>query len=225
MLEICRDRAELEQITGAPVRGFAYTQGGVNADIVAFLKQCGFLYARHARSTYAFDMPADPYMIQPTCHFLEEQVPALAKAFVERKITTGVLQKNTEPALFYIWGHSYELRRKGEEDYKKTEALLEYLSGREDIWYCTNLQLFEYKKAFDELVYGIDRTFLHALVGVCKWKDRPVGSRSDSSPVKFDCFPKKCWKTLAIAECVCYTEKELWNTMRMESGVDPLSVL
>ncbi|MCI8473332.1 MAG: polysaccharide deacetylase family protein [Clostridiales bacterium] len=169
MWEICRDRAELEQITGVPVRGFAYPQGGVNDDIVTFLKQCGFLYARHAQSTYAFDMPADPYMIQPTCHFLEEQVSALAKAFVERKITTGVLQKNTEPALFYIWGHSYELRRKGEEDYKKTETLLEYLSGREDVWYPTNLQLFEYKKAFDELVYGIDRTFAQNMSCIPLW--------------------------------------------------------
>ncbi len=168
MWEICRDRAELEDITGAPVRGFAYPQGAGDAATASMLRRCGFLYARLAQSTYCFDMPADPLLLQPTCHFLEDCACSLAHSFIEKEIGTGVWQKHTEPSLFYIWGHGYELRRE-EENYQKAERLFRQLAGWDDIWYPTNIQLFAYKKAFDELVYGIERTFVQNMSCMTLW--------------------------------------------------------
>lgn len=167
MWEICHDRAELEALTGVPVRGFAYPQGAGDASIAELLRRCGFLYGRLAESSYSFDVPVDAYMLRPTCHFLEQETPELARTFVEREVTAGVWQKDTEPMLLYIWGHGYELREK--TDYQKTEELFQYLSGREDIWYPTSLQLFSYKKAFDALIYGIDRTFAQNMSCMPVW--------------------------------------------------------
>ncbi len=168
MWEVCRDRAELEAITGTPVRGFAYPQGAGDAEAASLLRRCGFLYARLAQSSYRFDMPADPLLLQPTCHFLEDEALSLARSFLEREVGDGVWQGNTEPSLFYIWGHGYELRR-GEENYQKAQALLGQLAGRDDIWYPTNIQLFSYKKAFDALIYGIERSFVQNMSCMTLW--------------------------------------------------------
>ena len=40
------------------------------------------------------------------------------------------------PQLFYIWGHSYEFDI--HNDWKRFEEFLEMISGKEDIFYCTN---------------------------------------------------------------------------------------
>ena len=45
----------------------------------------------------------------------------------------------TEPQIFYIWGHSYELEGKNHWDYLK--RFCEKISGREDIFYGTNREV------------------------------------------------------------------------------------
>ena len=167
MWEVCRDRAELEALTGAPVRGFAYPQGAGDDRSAELLCRCGFLYGRLAQSSHSFDVPKNPYLFQPTCHFLEKSAPDLARDFLERNVTAGVWQRDTEPMLLYLWGHGYEMR--GEGDFAQTEALLQRLSGHEDVWYPTNLELFSYMRAFDALVYGIDRTFAQNMSCMPVW--------------------------------------------------------
>ena len=47
--------------------------------------------------------------------------------------------------LFYIWGHSHEIR--SEEDWEQTEKLFALLSGSDKIWYAANIEIYDYISA------------------------------------------------------------------------------
>ena len=61
--------------------------------------------------------------------------------------------------LFYVWGHSYEFDDNGNWDL--IENFAKRMSGRKDIWYATNIQIYDYVRAYKSLVFSIDgeRTF------------------------------------------------------------------
>ena len=58
--------------------------------------------------------------------------------------------------MFYLWGHSYEFEDANNwgliEDFCKT------VGNREDIWYATNIEIYDYVKAFDSLAFSVDGT-------------------------------------------------------------------
>ncbi|MBQ2716635.1 MAG: polysaccharide deacetylase, partial [Clostridia bacterium] len=56
--------------------------------------------------------------------------------------------------LFYIWGHTYEFE--GDDNWNVIEEFAEFMGGRDDIWYATNIEIFEYIKDFESLVYSVD---------------------------------------------------------------------
>jgi hypothetical protein len=49
----------------------------------------------------------------------------------------------SEPQIFYIWGHSYELDV-NEKIWNQFERFCEKIAGRDDIFYGTNDQVFKY---------------------------------------------------------------------------------
>ena len=165
--ELCRDRAALEALTGAPVRGFAYPQGAASDAVADALRACGLAYGRLAWSTGGFALPEDPYRFAPTCHFLEENAPTLAEQYVALPVSEGVFGWHTQPTLCYIWGHGYEMRT--EADYARAAALFDTLAGHDDVWYPTNIEWFDYKAAFDRLIFGIDRTVVQNPSAIPVW--------------------------------------------------------
>ena len=54
--------------------------------------------------------------------------------------------------LFYLWGHSYEFERDGNWDIM--ERFCERMGNREEIWYATNMEVYEYVEAFRALVFA-----------------------------------------------------------------------
>jgi hypothetical protein len=56
--------------------------------------------------------------------------------------------------LFYIWGHSFEFDRN--DNWQHLEDICGVLANKEDIWYATNIEIYEYVKAYDALVYSAD---------------------------------------------------------------------
>ena len=60
------------------------------------------------------------------------------------------------PKLFFLWGHSFEFNSKDNWDH--LEEICEKLSGKDDIWYATNMEICEYAKAYASLVYSADGT-------------------------------------------------------------------
>lgn len=129
--QIAKDRDALERITGAPVRGMAYPFGKSSARVRKIAAFCGMCYARGIEETHDFSLPQTPMDWACTCHYRD--MGRYIDAFLSEKGIGG---------LFSIWGHSYELDPGDEWDTFAEQ--LQRLSGREDIWYATNGEVFDY---------------------------------------------------------------------------------
>ena len=81
----------------------------------------------------------------------------LAKSFVEEQ-EQAYYWRNF-PKLFYLWGHSYEFDNNN--NWNVIEEFCEYVGGREDIWYVTNGEIFDYVKAYDNLEFSAQGTFVY----------------------------------------------------------------
>ena len=81
-----------------------------------------------------------------TCHHNDPQLMELAHKFVD--------MKTVRPQLFYLWGHSYEFE--GNDNWNVIEEFSEYMGGRDDIWYATNMEIYEYIDAYNKLVFSAD---------------------------------------------------------------------
>ncbi len=146
ILDILNDRMHLEKQFGRIVRGMAYPYGVRNADTIACLKQCGIAYCRATGSSEKFDMPNNWFELAPTCHHNNPKLMSLAQKFVE--------YNKRRPLLFFVWGHSYEFEMK--QNWYTMERFAEYISGREDIWYATNIEIYDYVRDFGRLEYSAD---------------------------------------------------------------------
>lgn len=58
------------------------------------------------------------------------------------------------PRLFYLWGHSYEFA--SEEGWEFLNKICKRLSGKENIWYATNIEIYNYVNAYNSLIYSAD---------------------------------------------------------------------
>lgn len=145
--EILLDRANLEQEYDQIVRGMAYPYGTYSDTVVEILRQCGIAYARTVISTGAFDIPTDWLRLPATCHHDDARLMTLAGRFVEET-------PNRTPWLFYLWGHSYEFE--ANDNWNVMEEFAEYIGGREDIWYATNIEVYDYVKAYEQLIFSQD---------------------------------------------------------------------
>lgn len=149
--EVMLDRETLEAQFGHIVRGMAYPFGlrpGRAADELAdTLRGCGVAYSRTTVSTEGFDLPQDWLQWNPTCHHNNPRLMELARDFCEREV-------KYQPILFYLWGHSYEFE--GNDNWQVIENFASFIGGRGDIWYATNIELYEYISAYRSLVSSAD---------------------------------------------------------------------
>lgn len=150
--EILEDRKNLERCTGKIVRGMAYAYGTYDDNIVEILKQCGIVYARTVVSSRNFEIPRDWLRLPTTCHHNDERLFELADAFLVEQNEKNFWR--ISPKLFYLWGHSYEFNRDGNWD--RIETLCQKVGKREDVWYATNIEIYEYVQAFERLVWSVD---------------------------------------------------------------------
>ncbi len=127
--EIVLDKKVLEYLYGCEIHGMALPFGSYNDAVIQAAAENGMAYCRTTWATQSFS-PPDSLLLHPTCHFLDGNIGELARQFLE--------SETKEPQLFYIWGHSYELVT--EDDWAAFEGFCKSLSGREDIWYCTNIE-------------------------------------------------------------------------------------
>jgi hypothetical protein len=72
-----------------------------------------------------------------------------AQEFVDMKLEEGFTAYRF-PRLMYVWGHSYEFEQRN--NWSHLNDLLKILSGKEDIWYATNIEIYEYVEAYERLV-------------------------------------------------------------------------
>lgn len=149
--EVLDDREWLEGMTGAPVRGLAYPNGSVSADIEKLLPACGIRYARVVGSSDSFALPENPYRWQATCHH-NHRLMELGREFLD-------LHKRQYLYLMYVWGHSYEFDDR--DNWGLIEDFCEMMGGKDDIWYCTNIEFMDALDDFARLQFSADNRFVY----------------------------------------------------------------
>ncbi len=150
--DVLNDRLKLEEMFGTIINGMAYPNGPFNDKVIEILKLCGIAYSRTTISTQNFEFPDNWLAWNPTCHYMNPKLMELANAFLDDSKVKHWQQK--APRLFYLWGHSYEFN-----DYDNWNIIEEFASlvgNRDDIWYATNIEIYNYVKAFASLVFGAD---------------------------------------------------------------------
>lgn len=145
--EVLQDRRNLESDFGGLVQGMAYPFGSYSDSVLDTLRSCGIVYSRTTVSTGRFDLPADWLLLHPTCHHNDPQLMALADKFLSGDAFG-------RPAMFYLWGHSYEFER--DDNWHVIEAFAEKMGGRSDVWYATNIQICRYVCAWNALRWSCD---------------------------------------------------------------------
>ena len=143
--EIVQDRVNLEEDFERLIKGMAYPFGTTSDAVVETLKQCGIVYARTVESTGKFDIPTDWLRLPATCRHADPKLMELAQKFVEE-------DRKKAPGLFYLWGHSYEFER--DDNWYIIEEFAEYIGNREEIWYATNGEIYEYIYAYNQLRFS-----------------------------------------------------------------------
>ncbi|MBQ4110846.1 MAG: polysaccharide deacetylase family protein [Clostridia bacterium] len=148
--EIMSDRSTLEKTAGYTVRGMSYPFGSYSDRLIGVLKKCGIEYSRTTEGTMKFGIPEDFMKWHPTCHHrfdLEE----LLEQFVTRKYL--------DMPLFYIWGHSWEFVR--DNNFDKMENFLKKATQYDDIWFATNIEIYDYITAVRSLKISVDNTMIY----------------------------------------------------------------
>ncbi len=152
--DVIEDRKNFERLFSKIVKGFAYPNGtsAMNDRSVELLKACGIKYARTTVSTHGFNIPTDWLKMPATCHHADGKLMELAKDFLERGEQSYYWAN--KPLLFYVWGHAYEFNT--QNNWEVIEKFAEYISGKEDIWYATNGEIYDYVQAYNRLEYSVD---------------------------------------------------------------------
>lgn len=156
---VCRER--LEAAFGGIIRGMAYPDSGITRmlnsndreNIYGYLKNLGIVYARTlSGDNDSFMLPENFYAWMPTAHHTNPNLMKWAHDFVALKDTGYIASRY--PRLFYLWGHSYEFDNN--DNWNLMEEFCETVAGKEDIWYATNIEIYDYINAYNSLVMSAD---------------------------------------------------------------------
>ena len=145
--DLLEDRENLEEQFETIVRGMAYPYGTYSNQVIECMKSVGIVYSRTVHSTHNFYMPTDWMQLHATCHHDDPQLMELAHRFIDS-------DGHREPWMFYLWGHSYEFEQN--DNWGVMEEFASYVGGREEVWYATNIEIYEYVEAFGRLVFSMD---------------------------------------------------------------------
>ena len=177
--QLMLDRIGLEKLAGYIVKGYAYPYGkpsGLVEELYTSMKACGIQYARTVNATNGFDLPRDWYSWHPTCHHKCDKLMELADNFID--YDAKAQPYNQSPYLFYVWGHSYEFSR--DDNWDIMEKFLEKVSNKDDVWYATNSEIYDYVCAFRNLSFSAEQSMVynpscHAVYFATNGKDYVVG--------------------------------------------------
>ncbi len=166
--EILIDRKILEELSGYVVRGMSYPNGRYDERTADILSHCGIKYARTINSHGRFGLPEDFMYWHPTTHHSAD-----IKATFDKFIKLPSFSYNMQ--LMYIWGHSYEFN--DNNNWEHIESFCEYAGGRDDVWYATNIEIYDYVTASRSLEYSLDYKTVYNPSNISVWisvDDKPV---------------------------------------------------
>lgn len=148
--EVLQDRKALEDIVGYPVRGMAYPYGSYSQQVIDTLRTLGIVYCRTTLNATPCFPTAEPLAWHSTAHMFNTDQGTIVDRFIK------VHEKPAKANVFFIWGHSYEFARPRDR-WNEMETLFKPLAGHDDVWYCTNIELFDYEDARKRIVIAANR--------------------------------------------------------------------
>lgn len=169
MMDVVQDRIKLEQMFGKLVHGHIYPYGNYTDDVKTMVRLAGFEYCRTAVDCQSFLLPKDWYEWNPTSHI---GVPA-AQELLDKFLAYN--ESYYEGVVFYVWAHTYEF--KNFFPWERVEEFCKKISGHDDIWYATNLEICRYVKAYRSLEYFADGTHVYNPTQIDVWIGCDYGTK------------------------------------------------
>lgn len=160
-------RKELEKKFNMIIRGMAYPDSGIRSmsdvtsydSIRRYLKDLDIVYARTlGKDNDGFRLPDDWYAWMPTAHHSNPDMMQYIDRFVNLDMDKEYSARRC-PRLFYIWGHSYEF--KNNDNWGLLEDICKGLSGKSDVWYATNIEIYNYVNAYNSLSSSADGKIIY----------------------------------------------------------------
>lgn len=148
--QIMENRQTLEQIANAPVKGMAYPFGTWSKQEQALLQSAGIVYSRTVNATCDFHLPENWMEWHPTCHHNHPELMNLAERFLSHRWPEGLV--------FYVWGHSFNFDM--ENNWDVIERFCEKMQDKNNVWYATNMQIYNYMQAYRSLQFSADSGFV-----------------------------------------------------------------
>ncbi len=172
-------RTELEGLLGRIIRGMAYPDFGITRmtanvsypQIKQYLAELDIAYCRTLNGDNdRFELPTDWHAWMPTAHHDNPRIMEYIDKFLAADCSSEKKYGATRyPLLLYIWGHSYEFDHKN--NWEHMETICEKLSGKDDIWYATNIEICDYVKAYHSLIYSADGHRVYNPTATTVWFD------------------------------------------------------
>lgn len=154
-------RIELEERCDSIIRGMAYPDSGITlmgnfgnySQIKNYLSELDIAYARTlAGDNDNFMLPDDFYAWMPSAHHNNPKIMEYIDKFLAIDISEKAYHARRVPRLLYIWGHSYEFD--GNNNWEHMEEICKRLASNDEIWYATNIEIYDYVQAYKSLRYS-----------------------------------------------------------------------
>lgn len=155
--DLIKDRVALEDTFQTIVKGLAYPLGTLSEESTKIAKSCGFSYVRTINETQNFDLPNDGFKFNPTTSNTNPRFLELTEEFLS--IGESKYFWFNEPRLFYLWRHTFEFSR--DKDWSKMEDFAKLVGSVTDVWHATNIEIFDYVRAFKRLQFSAEGTFVY----------------------------------------------------------------
>ncbi|MBO5745757.1 MAG: polysaccharide deacetylase family protein [Clostridia bacterium] len=145
--EILSDRIALEKLFGKVITGHAIPNGPYDETTIKVGKMCGLKFMRTAKATKSYKYPKSLMPLDPTCAHSNPDLMELTEKFLADT-------PKEDPFLFYLWGHTYTFE--GDNNWYIIEDFMKAVSHKDDIWYATNDEIFDYAEKFSLLECSAD---------------------------------------------------------------------
>ncbi len=159
--DVLECRTELEKDFGMIIRGMAYPDSGITrfengaeyGNIKRYLTDLGIVYSRTLGSDNdSFALPTDWHAWMPTAHHTNPELFGYIDKFLNEPMPS--YDASQTPKLFYLWGHSFEFENN--KNWDLLDKICSALSNKPDVWYATNIEIYDYVSAYRSLVFSAD---------------------------------------------------------------------
>lgn len=176
--EVLDCRLELEEKCGQIIRGMAYPGTGITLmdgfgsyeQIKNYLTELGIVYARTlGGDNDSFLLPRDFHAWMPSAHHTNPKMMEYIDKFLKLDLSINIYHERRGPRLLYIWGHSYEFDNN--RNWELMEEICQKLAHNDEIWYATNIEIYDYIQAYKSLYHSADGSMIYNPTLLTVWMD------------------------------------------------------